>query len=97
MRDKLHAFLKAQGVKVVLQGHNHYYAHCEYDGVHYLTLGSGGCNLTDPATVAPLLPRLRREPEDGVQHLRPPRDIRTAVPSATTTRGSISGMTAAWR
>ncbi len=53
MRDKLHAFLKAQGVKVVLQGHNHYYAHCEYDGVHYLTLGSGGCNLTDPATVGP--------------------------------------------
>lgn len=53
MRDKLHAFLKAQGVKVVLQGHNHYYAHCEYDGVHYLTLGSGGCNLTDPATAGP--------------------------------------------
>jgi hypothetical protein len=53
MRDRLHALLKAQGVSVVLQGHNHYYAHCTYDGVHYLTLGSGGCELTDPDTVGP--------------------------------------------
>lgn len=51
VRNNLHAFLKAQGVKVVFQGHNHYYAHCQYDGMHYLTLGSGGCTLTDPATV----------------------------------------------
>jgi predicted phosphodiesterase len=36
---------KQNGVKVILAGHNHYYAHCLVDSIHHLTLGGGGAPL----------------------------------------------------
>ena len=36
------------GVQLVIAGHKHYYAHCENNQVHHLTLGGGGAPLYDP-------------------------------------------------
>jgi hypothetical protein len=33
------------GVALVLNGHNHYYAHCEVNGVKHITTGGGGASL----------------------------------------------------
>jgi len=33
------------GIKVVLAGHNHYYARCEVDGIQHITAGGGGAPL----------------------------------------------------
>ena len=38
------------GVKVVIQGHNHYYARCEVNDIQYLTLGGGGALTYQPRT-----------------------------------------------
>jgi len=43
----LHNLFKAKGVKLVLQGHNHYYSSRVVDGITYLTLGGGGAPLSD--------------------------------------------------
>ena len=43
-----HPIFRDNNVKVVLQGHVHYYARCSVDGIAYLTLGGGGAPLTDP-------------------------------------------------
>ncbi|MFU8845083.1 MAG: metallophosphoesterase family protein, partial [Bacteroidales bacterium] len=40
------------GVQIVLNGHNHYYAHWMVQGIHHLTLGGGGANLYSPQTDA---------------------------------------------
>lgn len=44
----LHNLFKAKGVKLVLQGHNHYYSRNVVEGITYLTLGGGGAPLTHP-------------------------------------------------
>ena len=47
---------KANGVKLVLQGHQHYYARCNPpDGLIYLTVGTSGAKLFPPDTLAPSL------------------------------------------
>ena len=42
----LHGLFKEKGVKLVLQGHNHYYSRRVADGITYLTLGGGGAPLS---------------------------------------------------
>jgi phosphodiesterase/alkaline phosphatase D-like protein len=53
IRDGLHKLfatdLKGK-VKLVIQGHDHYYARSEKDGITYLTLGTGGANKGGKAT-----------------------------------------------
>ena len=47
---------KDKGVKLVIQGHAHYYARCNPpDGLTYLTLGGGGAMLSTPNPLAPSL------------------------------------------
>ena len=52
MQAQLTPILKEGGVRLVLQGHYHYYSHAQTDGPYagmtYLTLGGGGAPL-DPA------------------------------------------------
>jgi len=36
-----------EGVKVVVQGHVHFYARCATEEIQYLTLGGGGAEMTD--------------------------------------------------
>ena len=56
IRDGLHNLLlvkDASGnakVKLVIQGHDHYYTRSEKDGITYLTLGTGGANSGGKAT-----------------------------------------------
>ncbi|MFH1222193.1 MAG: metallophosphoesterase family protein [Candidatus Micrarchaeota archaeon] len=40
-----------EGVKLVLQGHRHYYARSLVNGTQYLTLGGGGAELSTPQNV----------------------------------------------
>jgi hypothetical protein len=39
---------EAYGVKILLAGHNHYYARCTYNGVQHITTGGGGAPLRTP-------------------------------------------------
>jgi hypothetical protein len=55
IRDRLHnlfltqaSLITGEKVKLVLQGHDHYYAHCRQDGIQYLVIGGGGATLGDP-------------------------------------------------
>jgi hypothetical protein len=41
-RAALCPIFEANGVSVVIQGHDHFYARCVVNGIHYLTLGAGG-------------------------------------------------------
>ncbi len=53
IRDGLHNLLATElkgKVKLVIQGHDHYYARSEKDGITYLTLGTGGANSGGKAT-----------------------------------------------
>jgi hypothetical protein len=45
LREGLHRLFKEKGVRLVLQGHHHFYSRCERDGITYLTLGGGGARL----------------------------------------------------
>jgi len=47
----LSPLFESKGVKVVLQGHQHYYARCEANGIQYLTLGGGGAPLASPLPI----------------------------------------------
>ncbi len=38
----------AYGVDILFCGHNHYYAHCDVDGIKHITTGGGGAPLKDP-------------------------------------------------
>jgi len=49
----LHDLFKQKGVRVVIQGHNHYYARRVMDGITYLTLGGGGAPMYNPIAVGP--------------------------------------------
>jgi len=42
VQDFIQPLCLQENVKLVIGGHNHYYAHCLVDGVHHLTLGGGG-------------------------------------------------------
>ncbi len=47
LRSDLQPLFESKGVKLVLQGHQHYYSRCNVNGIHYLTIGGGGGNLSD--------------------------------------------------
>jgi predicted phosphodiesterase len=47
-RAYLHPILQANGVKLVLTGHNHCYEHFVVDGIHYMVDGGGGALLYSP-------------------------------------------------
>ncbi len=44
-QEYLHPLCVAHDVRVVIAGHNHYYARCEVDGVQYVTTAGGGAPL----------------------------------------------------
>lgn len=46
-REAVCPILESNGVRVVVQGHDHFYARCTVNGIQYLTLGAGGAPL-DP-------------------------------------------------
>jgi len=53
IQQKLCPIFLNNGVKVVVQGHAHYYSRCTPpDGIQYLTLGGGGAALGPPDTQA---------------------------------------------
>jgi predicted phosphodiesterase len=41
----LQPFCEQYGIKLVFAGHNHFYAHCEVNGVNHFTFGGGGSEL----------------------------------------------------
>ena len=49
-------------VAIVFSGHNHYYAHCDVNGVKHITTGGGGATLRtpdlsyDPSSIVTALP-----------------------------------------
>lgn len=47
MRDYYDPVFEQNGVKVVVQGHVHFYSRCATEEIQYLTLGGGGAELTD--------------------------------------------------
>ena len=47
-RKDYQTLIQAKGVKLVIAGHNHFYARNVVNGVTYLTLGGGGAPLVDP-------------------------------------------------
>jgi hypothetical protein len=53
LRQNLHELFRASGVDAVVQGHNHYYARLDVDGIPYLTLGGGGADLNAPSQYDP--------------------------------------------
>jgi hypothetical protein len=50
-RQDVQPLIEKYGVQLVLQGHNHYYARADVNGVHYLTLGGAGApaSIPDPS------------------------------------------------
>jgi len=53
IQSKVVPILKANGVQLVMAGHQHYYARCEKDGIRYLTLGGAGASLSKPKNTEP--------------------------------------------
>jgi hypothetical protein len=47
-RQDVEPLVERYGVQVVLQGHNHYYARADVNGVQYLTLGGAGAPQFPP-------------------------------------------------
>jgi len=48
------------GVSLVINGHNHYYAHALRNNIHYLTTGGGGAPLYSPDNSYPYITRTDR-------------------------------------
>ncbi len=48
LRQNLHELFKANGVQIVIAGHEHYYSRLVVDGIQYITTGGGGAELTYP-------------------------------------------------
>jgi hypothetical protein len=48
LRDNVEPILRAHHIKLVVQGHVHYYSRSEKDGITYLVLGGGGAPLGTP-------------------------------------------------
>lgn len=48
LRQHLHEIFKANGVNLVLQGHDHFYSRLVVDGIQYVVIGGGGGSLTYP-------------------------------------------------
>lgn len=55
MAEEYTPLFSQEGVKLVLQGHRHYYARSSVNGTQYLTLGGGGAELGTPDYNAPYL------------------------------------------
>jgi acid phosphatase type 7 len=55
LQSELAPVFERAGVQLVIQGHEHYYAHLEVKGIQYLVLGGGGATLTKfrPVSMAP--------------------------------------------
>jgi hypothetical protein len=47
-RATLCPIFEQNGVSVVVQGHEHFYARCQVNGIQYMTLGGGGAPLVAP-------------------------------------------------
>lgn len=58
-RKDYQTLIENNGVKLVLEGHNHFYARNKVNGVTYLTLGGGGVGLDDPRDGTNLLEKAR--------------------------------------
>ena len=58
-RKDYQKLIEDNGVRLVLQGHNHFYARNKVNGVTYLTLGGGGVKLDDPGTGTGLITKAR--------------------------------------
>jgi predicted phosphodiesterase len=61
---------KKHSVKVVLQGHSHYYSRCEVDGIQYLTVGGGGAPLTSPTPYNPKSAKYVKAAKQGYNFAR---------------------------
>ena len=48
VQNIIHPLAVRYGVAAVLNGHNHYYARAQVDGIQYITSGGGGGTLYDP-------------------------------------------------
>jgi len=44
----IQSLCETYGVAIVFCGHNHYYAHCDVNGVKHITTGGGGAGLAGP-------------------------------------------------
>ncbi|MDQ7827118.1 MAG: metallophosphoesterase [Candidatus Eremiobacteraeota bacterium] len=53
IQSKVVPILQANGVKLVLAGHQHHYARNEKDGIRYLTLGGAGASLSSATITEP--------------------------------------------
>ena len=53
VQNILQPLLEQYGVKIVLTGHNHYYARAVVNGVNHITTGGGGAPLYDPDATYP--------------------------------------------
>ncbi|MBW6537868.1 MAG: metallophosphoesterase, partial [Mariniphaga sp.] len=51
-QNYLHPLCSDKGVQLVLNGHNHNYAHWYLNRVHHLTLGGGGATLYNPTNTS---------------------------------------------
>jgi hypothetical protein len=59
LRENLHRLFREKGVRLVLQGHHHFYSRCEVDGITYLTLGGGGVKLGNVDSGRPFVKQAR--------------------------------------
>jgi Calcineurin-like phosphoesterase/Purple acid Phosphatase, N-terminal domain len=55
VQDWIQPLCLTHRVDIVFCGHNHYYAHCEVQGVHHVTTGGGGAPLYSPSSNADYL------------------------------------------
>jgi len=55
VQNRLQPLFLAHRVDIVFCGHNHYYAHCDVQGVHHVTTGGGGAPLYAPSSNAEYL------------------------------------------
>ncbi len=53
LRENIEPILQRHHIKLVVQGHQHYYSRSEKDGVTYLVLGGGGAPLIKPNSSEP--------------------------------------------
>jgi hypothetical protein len=60
LRGGLHDLFRKSGVRIVMQGHHHFYARCEVDGITYLTLGGGGAVLSKVHEKEPFVKAAKR-------------------------------------
>ena len=53
VQNTLQPLFEQYNVKLVINGHNHYYSHADVNGVHHITTGGGGAPLYTPNSSSP--------------------------------------------